>query len=50
MDMNHVLGPLLGAGSMEMNETQILISKVLISSWTVCDEGAKSDINKYRSW
>lgn len=46
MHTYHVLGPLLGGGRTEMNEIQTLISKILMSGGTVCDEVSKSDINK----
>lgn len=45
-----MLGPLPGGGSTEVNEIWTLISKILISSRRVCDEGPKRDITTYRSW
>lgn len=47
MHTYHVPGPLLCGGKTAMNEIQTLISKMLMSGGTVCNEVPKSDINKY---
>ena len=49
MHTYHVPGHLLGGGSMKMNETQTLSQRLKFSR-TLCDEGLKSDTNKFRNW